>query len=100
MAVQSSILDIGQISGQISDVEHIRGEISDIGHLTATLSSNIGGGGRPFYQGPYLVIPKAYDEQILETRGKAMRDDVTVTKVPFYETHNESGTTVCIAMEV
>lgn len=90
MAVQSSILDIGQISGQISD----------IGHLTASLSSNIGGGGRPFYQGPYLVIPKAYDEQILETRGKAMKDDVTVTKVPFYETHNESGTTVCIAMEV
>lgn len=53
-----------------------------------------------YYDGTYHVIPKAYDEQILPTREKIMRDDVTVDSVPYYETHNEKGTTIYIASEV
>lgn len=52
------------------------------------------------YRGPYEVIPKAYDNQTLETKDKHMLDDVTVNKVPYYETSNRYGDTVYIAAEV
>jgi len=43
------------------------------------------------YDGSYLVTPLAKDEVVLKTYGKVMRDDVTVKKVPYFETSNESG---------
>lgn len=52
------------------------------------------------YTGEYVVIPKAHEETILETKDKIMQDDVTVRKVPYYETSNQTGTTVYIASEV
>lgn len=52
------------------------------------------------YMGDYVVIPKAHEEVILETKDKTMADDVTVRKVPYYETSNQTGTTVYIASEV
>ena len=51
------------------------------------------------YRGEYEVTPKAHSETILETREKLMADDVTVLKIPYYETSNESGLTVYIAGE-
>lgn len=53
------------------------------------------------YEGPYEITPKAWDNQILETEGLLMTDDVTVFKVPYYETVNLfDGKTVYIAEEV
>ena len=53
------------------------------------------------YDGPYEVIPKAHTDQILETEGLFMTDDVTVFKVPYYETSNLfDGKTAYIAEEV
>ncbi len=49
------------------------------------------------YLGPYEVIPKAWENQILETNGKNMTDDVTVYEVPYDEVINPTGTTVVIA---
>lgn len=49
------------------------------------------------YQGAYEVTPLARTEQTLETANKLMTDDVTVHKVPYYETSNPYGTTVYIA---
>lgn len=49
------------------------------------------------YLGPYQVIPKAWEDQILPTNGKNMTDDVTVFEVPYDETANQYGTTVVIA---
>lgn len=49
------------------------------------------------YLGPYEVIPKAWESQILETNGKNMTDDVTVYEVPYDEVINPTGTTVVIA---
>ena len=43
------------------------------------------------YDGDYIVIPKAFQEQVLLTKGKAMIDDVTVREIPYYETSNEYG---------
>ena len=49
------------------------------------------------YLGPYQVIPKAWEEQVLPTNGKNMTDDVTVFEVPYDEVSNPNGTTVVIA---
>lgn len=46
-------------------------------------------GGTP-YDETYEVTPTDF-EQYLETAGKVMREDVTVHKVPYFETGNESG---------
>ena len=46
-------------------------------------------GGDP-YEGEYTVVPKTTD-QILETEGKTMEDDVTVTAIPYYQTSNPQG---------
>lgn len=45
------------------------------------------------YSGSYTVIPSLYDDIVLETSNKRMVDDVTVKKVPSYETSNEFGGT-------
>lgn len=52
------------------------------------------------YTGETVVIPMAYEAQVLECKNKTMPDDVTVTRVPYFETSNEDGTTVYIASEV
>lgn len=51
------------------------------------------------YDGSYVVIP-SNREQMLETANKLMSKDVTVKEIPYYETSNESGTTVYIGGNV
>lgn len=62
-------------------------------------SAIVVGGGVP-YEGDYTVTPKAHEQTVLATKRKYMNDDVTVLEVPYFETSNESGTTVYIAREV
>ena len=47
------------------------------------------------YEGAYVVTPLS-TEQTLETTGKTMQEDVTVLPIPYFETSNETGTTVYI----
>ena len=49
------------------------------------------------YDGDYIVTPLANGEVILETKNKSLTDDVTVLKVPRFQTSNEYGTTFYIA---
>ena len=49
------------------------------------------------YEGPYIVTPLAWQDQILATKNKNMTDDVTVLEVPYTEVSNPHGTTVSIA---
>ena len=51
------------------------------------------------YQGTYTVTPKPFKIETLNTRGLKMMDNVTVEKIPYYETGNESGYTVYIGGE-
>lgn len=48
-----------------------------------------------WYAGPYEATPKRVD-QYLETKGKTMREDVTVREIPYFETANPYGTTYVI----
>lgn len=52
------------------------------------------------YDGDYIIIPKAEEEQVMATNGLMMTDDVTIREVPYFETSNLTGTTVYIASEV
>ena len=51
------------------------------------------------YEGDYDVTPKANAQTVLPTQDKLLRDNVTVDKVPYYQTSNEYGDTVYIAAE-
>lgn len=48
-----------------------------------------------WYNGPYEVTPKRQD-QVLPTKDKTMREDVTVFEIPYYQTANPYGNTYVI----
>ena len=52
------------------------------------------------YHGDYIVTPKANEEVVLETSDKILTDDVTVLKIPYFETHNDYGETIYIGSEI
>lgn len=54
----------------------------------------------PKYTGEYSITPSADSAQTLETAQKYMADNVTVEKIPYYETDNASGgTTIYIGSD-
>lgn len=46
---------------------------------------------RPFYEGEYEVTPTFSVDLSMKTKGCAMKDDVTIKKMPQYEVTNASG---------
>ena len=91
----------GELNGTLTSAGLLHGTLVGDHHKihgTLTIPSSPG---LELYGGPYEVTPKAWDVQILETEGKLMADDVTVFKVPYYETVNLfDGKTAYIAEEV
>ena len=91
----------GQLSGTLTSIGRLYGTLVADHHMiqgTLTIPSVVGA---ETYDGPYEVTPKAWDEQVLETAHKLMTDDVTVFRVPYYETINLfDGKTAYIAEEV
>ena len=52
------------------------------------------------YEGDYEITPKI-GEQILATKKKYMKNDLTIQKIPFYDVSNSAGgSTVYIAEEL
>lgn len=94
---------------QIDRVLRIDAELVSVTSLDASLSLDgcviecglsSGEGGRlPYYEGEYVVTPKADNETILATKQKSMRDDVKVLKIPTESVSNLYGTTFAIARE-
>lgn len=51
----------------------------------------------PHYDGETVVIPMAFEEQILRTKDMVVMDDITVKEIPYTEVGNPfGGTTVSI----
>lgn len=75
------------------------GAIKTEGVVLSGQINNYTGSKVDIYSGEYIVTPKPYDDQILETKEKLMEDDVTVLAIPYYETSNISGITVYIGGE-
>ena len=87
--ITGTLADISSITASVFDSEVMEGYIS----LPASVAED-------FYEGPYEVIPSAHNDIILDTDHKTMTDDVTVFKIPYFETSNTSGYTVYIGSEV
>lgn len=71
------------------------------GNVTGMIGNGIAkvdGSTDPFL-GEYVVTPKVEAQTVL-CAGKKMLKDVNVKAIPFFETSNETGTTVYIAAEV
>lgn len=92
-----TIQDVPTLTGSISEVPMIFGTLSATGEMKGTVDVLEY---YPEYKGEYLVTPKASDAVTLNTANMVLKEDVVVAKVPYYETSNETGTTVYIAKEV
>lgn len=81
----------GTITGKISDKLQVSASISEANKVTANLNfpevvinSNI-------YDGEYIITPSTDTDQILETKNTYLDSNITVLKIPTYETSNEVG---------
>lgn len=93
------ITSLVRITGTLADISRIRARVFSDATLHGHISLPKSVSGEAFL-GPYEVIPSTTDDIILETKRKTMTDDVTVFKIPYYETMNTSGYTVYIGSEV
>ena len=59
--------------------------------LSAEFDNPYVGGMWPLYEGEYNIRPQPYIDTVLPTANKSMADDVTVQKIPYYETTNLAG---------
>ena len=98
------------LKGTLYAVPEVTAELSGDGAIIGSLSANISIGGTvtvpnivetPTYEGDYEITPLAYYDVVLPVKGYKMAEDVTVSKVPYYETSNIfNGKTVYIAEDV
>ena len=96
MAVLSEPITItAELDPQVTLKGSFSGVLSLHGSLTAPSSAPV-----PTYTGAYEVTPLAHSAVVLETEGLKMTDDVTVFKIPYYDTSNPYGTTVYIAEDI
>lgn len=69
--------------------------------MTLDIGVKGGGGKLPTYDGEYVITPKPFTEQILETKNKSMVDDVTVLEIPYsVVTNPQGGKTANIGFEL
>lgn len=83
------------LEGRLSEPDSLRGVLSDPSALTGTLAiaDHISG---EEYEGSYEVSPKL-SEQILDTQGKTLSQNVSIRKIPVMINDNlYNGLTVLI----
>ena len=96
---EGCVASLVRIKGTLADLEKITARVFDRQTLKGSITLPKSLAGDP-YGGPYEVTPSAESDIVLATKKKSMLDDVTVFKIPYYETSNESGYTVYIGNEV
>ena len=89
----SKLSCIGELKGKLSTT----GRLSCIGELNGKLSTdNV----QNEYHGPYEIASDLFEDTTLKTKDTHMSKDLTLKKVAFVETSNESdGTTVYIGYQ-
>lgn len=97
-----------ELTGTLSRVSELKGSISAIGEIAGSISSthtisgslNVPAG--EFYEtydGSYDITPSPHHDVVLPTANKVMNSDVSVFKIPYFETSNTLGYTVYIGGE-
>ena len=77
-------------SGEVVEIFSLRGTVEARSpSYSVDVASGVLIGGIP-YEGDYEITPDA-DGEVLPTRSKTMRGDLTVRPIPYVETTNESG---------
>ena len=94
----------------MSDYRDIEFELNNINPLDMDVSTGdmvlefgieSGGGKLPTYEGEYIITPRPYREQVLDTKNKSLVQDVTVLEIPYSEVTNpEGGVTANIGYEL
>lgn len=105
-SLQATLSDSNSISGKISnsnsmvaflcDQASLNGILTDGTSISAQLTIPNTVTEADEYDGEYQVTPRVADITVLQTRNKILRNNVTIFKVPRWDTSNESGTTVYI----
>lgn len=85
------------LKGRLSVDRSLRGKLTSGSTLRGVIITSYE---RNHYRGEHVIVPKAQTEQILETANKIVDQNITVKKVPYYETSNDYGETVYICSEV
>lgn len=75
---------------RVDEPDETRLRVDGDGAVTLSVDERIEAIDLPEYGGAYEVTP-TLAEQVLATRGMAMRDDVTVDGIPSYRTTNVGG---------
>lgn len=92
MATGNLLSKTPDLSGRISAPDSMTGKLSAAGSLYGTIAEATAHVIKPpEYTGEYVVTPKAREDQILETKGKQMAENVTVKEIPVYRVSNNSG---------
>lgn len=92
--------DVIALSGDIGPPDFYDGTLSGSGSFQGELGVFLTSGPRKNYEGETVVVPKAASDVVLPTKDTYVPDDITVRKVPSYQTENASGgKTVYIASE-
>ena len=65
---------------------------------TITITSGEEGGDYPIYDGDVIVKPQTDADVILPTKKTRLKSDITVEKIPTFETSNVYGTTFIIGV--
>ena len=90
----------GELNGTLTSAGLLHGTLVGDHHKVQGALTIPNTPGLELYGGPYEVTPRLY-AQVLATNGKLMTDDVTVFKIPYYETSNVfDGLTVFIAEDI
>lgn len=95
----SGHLEESHMSAFLSAQPIIEGQLVKTNVLSGMLNVPYTAEGVEPYTGAYEVTPKSID-QTLSTNSKLMTDDVTVFKIPYFETSNTDGTTVYIGGQI
>lgn len=96
-ALAGSIGVSGVLNGVLNATATLKGTLVSSNELSGALSKE--SSSYPVYNGDYEVTPSS-EAQTLYTTNKVMADDVSIKKIPYFETSNEYGKTIYIGSEV
>ena len=92
----ATITSSHQVTGVISDKFSITCTLSSTLHVVGTIGIPTDIQGYPFYDGVTDVVPSVDTDQVLPTQYKQLNSNITVWKIPTYETSNNNGVTFII----
>lgn len=98
--IHTKIDQISSIHTKIQPTAHIKTKVQPLAQIkTKTGMPEMVIVEHEIYAGQAVVVPSAYFEQELYTKDKLVKSNITVKKIPYYETVNETGKTIYIGNE-